>query len=148
MGAKRIGEGRGPSQRQLKAGEVIRRALADILMRGDVHDAALSRASITVSEVRCSPDLRQATVYVMPLAGAALPETLTALARSKGELRHELSKLVSLKFLPDLRFVADDSYDRMDETRRLLSEERVRRDVERKADEDEDDADGDGAGGG
>ncbi len=123
-------EGGGPSQRQLKVGETIRRALADILMRGEVHDPELSSASITVSEVRCSPDLRHATVYVMPLGGIAIPETLAGLARNKGELRRAVAKAVNLKYSPDLRFVLDESFDRMDETRRMLSEDRVRRDIE------------------
>ena len=126
----RFQDGAGPSQRQLKVGETIRRALADILMRGEVHDPELSGASITVSEVRCSPDLRQATAYVMPLGGVGLDETLAALARNKGELRRLVARAVKLKYAPDLRFVADESFDRMDETRRLLSQDRVRRDLE------------------
>lgn len=128
--ANRSFEGGGPSQRQLKVGETIRRALADILMRGDVHDPELSGVSITVSEVRCSPDLRQATVFVMPLGGVAVDETLAALGRNKGELRRAVTKAVNLKYSPDLRFMLDKSFDRMDETRRMLSQDRVRRDIE------------------
>ncbi len=136
MSGKRFNEGTGPSQRQLKVGETIRRALADILMRGDLHDADLAGASITVGEVRCSPDLRNATVFVMPLGGIAVDETLAALNRNKGELRHLMSRAVNLKYSPDLRFVEDNSFDRMDETRRLLSEDRVRRDLQSDGDDD------------
>ena len=123
-------DARGPSQRQLRVGELIRRALADVLMRGDIHDETIAAASITVGEVRVTPDLRQATVYVMPLGGAFSEEVLAALNRNKGELRRAVTRAVTLKYSPDLRFVRDDSYDRMDETRRMLAEDRVRRDVE------------------
>ena len=138
MGGKRFSGGAGPSQRQLKVGELIRRALSDVLTRGDVHDPDLSRSSITVSEVRASPDLRQALVFVMPLGGVAVDETLAALNRSKRELRHQVARAVKLKYSPDLRFVVDNSFDRMDETRRLLSEDRVRRDIEQPGPDAED----------
>jgi ribosome-binding factor A len=129
MGKKPIGGGDGPTQRQLKVGETVRRALADILLRGDLHDDALSRASITVSEVRISPDLRNATAFVLPLGGVNTKEVIKALQRNKGELRRALSKEISLKYAPDLSFQRDDSYDRMDEARRLLNTDRVRADV-------------------
>lgn len=129
MSRNRHHEGAGPSNRQLRVGELIRRALADVLMRGDIHDDVIARASITVGEVRASPDLRQATVFVMPLGGALADEVLDALHRNKGELRRAVTKAVKLKYSPDLRFVLDESYDRMDETRRLLSDDTVRRDL-------------------
>lgn len=138
------GSAHGPSQRQLKVGEELRRALADILLRGDLHDDALARASITVSEVRASPDLRNATVFVMPLGGVAVEETIKALKRNKGEIRRALAKEVRLKYSPDLSFVRDDSFDRMDETRRLLSEDRVRADVARDGDGPQEDGEEDG----
>ncbi len=136
-------EGRPPSQRQLKVGETLRRALADVLARGDVHDPELARFSITVSEARMSPDLRHATVFVMPLGGEGEAEALALLERNRGELRRAINRELRLKFSPDLRFQPDRSFDRMDETRRLLSEDRVRRDLE---DEDEDRDDDGGAG--
>ncbi len=122
-------DGSGPSQRQLRVGELIRRTLSDVLMRGDVHDPDLSGVSITVGEVRMSPDLRVATVFVLPLGGGNVDVIIKALARSAYELRRTVNKVVSLKFSPQLRFVADESFDRMDETRAMLSAERVRADL-------------------
>lgn len=111
-------------------GELIRRALSEILMRGDVHDPALSGVSITVSEVRTSPDLKVATAFVLPLGGANADEILAALKRARGEIRHQVTRIVDLKFSPELRFVLDETFDRMDETRRLLGDEKVRRDLD------------------
>ncbi|MCY4180624.1 MAG: 30S ribosome-binding factor RbfA [Litoreibacter sp.] len=122
--------GAGPSQRQLRVGELIRRTLADVLNRGDIHDPDLNRMSITVSEVRTSPDLKIATVFVLPLGGEKRKEAIEALARNKGELRRALSKEMTMKYSPDLRFLLDESFDRMDETSRLLRQENVRRDVD------------------
>ena len=120
----------GPSQRQLRVGEVIRRSLSDVLMRGDVHDDELASMSITVGEVRCSPDLKQATAFVLPLGGRDAEKALAALRRNKSELRRQAAKGLTLKFAPDLKFQIDETFDRMDDTRRMLSEDRVRRDVE------------------
>ncbi|MCJ8140718.1 30S ribosome-binding factor RbfA [Falsirhodobacter halotolerans] len=126
--------GPGPSQRQLRVGELIRRVLSDVLTRAEVHDPDLNATSITVGEVSVSPDLKIATVYVMPLGGAAMggdvQAAIAALARNKGELRHRVAKEMKLKYAPDLRFRADETFDRLDDTRRLFSDERVRRDVE------------------
>jgi ribosome-binding factor A len=124
-------QGRPPSQRQLKVGELVRRALSDVLVRGDVHDPELSRFSITVSEARMSPDLRQATVFVLPLGGEGEAEALEALERNKGELRRAVTREVKLKFSPDLRFVADRSFDRMDNARRMFDDPRVKADLDR-----------------
>jgi ribosome-binding factor A len=135
----------GPSQRQLRVGELIRRTLADVLARGDVHDPDLSRFSITVGEVRCSPDLKVAMVYVLPLGGRDADAALVALQRNKSELRRLTAKAMTLKFAPELRFMLDETFDKLDDTRRMFSEERVRRDVEKRADdprEADDDADG------
>ncbi|MEM9318624.1 MAG: 30S ribosome-binding factor RbfA [Pseudomonadota bacterium] len=123
-------EGPGPSQRQLRVGELIRRTLADVLARGDVHDPDLGVMSITVGEVRASPDLKVATVYVMPLGGAGQEEALAALNRNKVELRRAVTREMTLKYAPDLRFVLDETFDQMDATRRMLSNATVRRDVE------------------
>ncbi|WP_298915530.1 30S ribosome-binding factor RbfA [uncultured Roseobacter sp.] len=129
MGKNKFHDGPGPSQRQLRVGETIRRALADVLARGDVHDPDLNRMSITVGEVRTSPDLKIATAYVLPLGGDGRDEVIGLLARNKGELRRIVSKKLSLKFAPDLRFQLDETFDRMDETREMLSRAEVRRDT-------------------
>ena len=129
MAKNRFHEGDGPSQRQLRVGELIRRSLSEVLSRGDVHDPDLNRLSITVGEVRTSPDLKVATAYVLPLGGQGRDEVLKLLARNKGELRHAVSKKLALKFAPDLRFQIDETFDRMDETRRILNQESVRRDT-------------------
>ncbi len=130
MAKENLHQGKGPTQRQLRVGELIRRALADALMRGDIHDEELAHVSVTVGEVRTSPDLRHATVFVLPLGGVNTDAVITALNRNKSELRRVVNKAVSLKYSPDLRFVADTSFDQMDETRRLLADEKVRRDLD------------------
>lgn len=130
MGKNKFHDGAGPSQRQLRVGETIRRALSEVLARGDVHDPELNRLSITVGEVRTSPDLKIATAYVLPLGGEGQDGVIELLARNKGELRRQVSKKLTLKFAPDLRFRLDQTFDQMDETRRMLSEDRVRRDAE------------------
>ena len=128
--------GKAPSQRQLRVGELIRRTLSDILMRGEIHDPDLNRMSITVGEVRMTPDLRVATAFVLPLGGGDREAALEAMRRNRHELRRAVNKALTLKFSPELRFVIDESFDRMDETRRLLNQDTVRRDVEQD-DEDE-----------
>ncbi|MDO5368723.1 30S ribosome-binding factor RbfA [Paracoccus sp. (in: a-proteobacteria)] len=137
MASNRFNHGPGPSQRQLRVGELIRRTLSDVLLRGDVHDPDLNRHSITVGEVRTSPDLKVATAYVLPLGGHGAEEALAALRRNTRELRHLVAKDMTLKYAPDLRFVLDETFDRMDDTRRLFADERVRRDVEGDEDWDE-----------
>lgn len=129
MASNRFPHGSGPSQRQLRVGELIRRTLSDVLLRGDVHDPDLNRHSITVGEVRTSPDLKVATAYVLPLGGQGAEEALAALRRNAGELRHYVAREMTLKYAPQLRFVLDETFDRMDDTRRLFEDERVRRDV-------------------
>ena len=130
MAKNRHTEGAGPSQRQLRVGELIRRTLSSVLARGDVHDPELNAMSITVGEVRTSPDLKIATVYVMPLGGGGREDAIQALKRNRGELRRLIMREMTLKFAPDLRFVIDESFDRMDETRALFQREDVRRDIE------------------
>ena len=130
MASNRFNTGPGPSQRQLRVGELIRRTLSDVLLRGDVHDPDLNRHSITVGEVRTSPDLKVATAYVLPLGGHGAEEALAALRRNTRELRHLVAKEMTLKYAPQLKFHLDETFDRMDDTRRLFADERVRRDVE------------------
>ena len=128
--ARNLHTGGGPSQRQLRVGELIRRTLADLLNRGEIHDPDLNRMSITVGEVRASPDLKVATAYVMPLGGEGRAAALEALNRNRAELRRAVSRSLTLKFSPELRFVIDESFDRMDETRRLLGRDDVQRDLD------------------
>ena len=122
--------GRGPSQRQLRLGELIRRRLAEVLARGEVHDPDLVGMSITVGEVRLSPDLKVATAYVMPLGGAGVDIAIAALSRHRGDLRRMIGTALATKFTPDLRFRPDETFDRIDATRRMFADPVVRRDVE------------------
>jgi ribosome-binding factor A len=121
---------KGPSQRALRAGELIRHALAEILARGEVHDPVIETHLITVPEVRMSPDLRLATVYVMPLGGTDEKDVLAALDRNKRYLRGEVAHRVNLKFAPDLRFRIDERFDEAERIERLLRSPQVRRDVD------------------
>jgi len=130
MAKHRFSDHSGPSQRQLRVGELIRRTLSDALARGDVHDPDLNRMSITVGEVRTSPDLKIATAFVLPLGGRDADAAIEALARNKGELRRMIGKTTNLKFTPDLRFRIDETFDRIDETRRMFSEDHVRQDLD------------------
>lgn len=129
MASRRFENNHTPSQRQLRVGELIRRTLSDLIMRGEVHDPDLSDISLTVSEVRVSPDLRIATAFVLPLGGKGKTRAIDALKRNKGELRRRIGRAAGLKHAPDLRFLIDESFDRMDETRALLSRDEVRRDL-------------------
>jgi ribosome-binding factor A len=130
MAKNKFHDGPGPSQRQLRVGELIRRTLSEVLMRGDIHDPDLNRISVTVGEVRTSSDLKIATAYVMPLGGEGQDDLIALLARNKHELRRMIGKKVGLKYAPDLRFRLDETFDQMDETRRLFDQDTVRRDVE------------------
>lgn len=128
--AKRTSEGRAPSQRQLRVGELIRRRLSELLQRGEIHHPDLSRMSITVGEVRMSPDLRVATAYILPLGGDNKELALQAVRESRHEIRREVSKALSIKFAPEVRFEIDDTFDRMDATRAMLAEPHVRQDLD------------------
>lgn len=122
-----------PSQRQLRAGEIIRHALADIIGREDFRDPDLSGVIVTVGEVRCSPDLRHANVFVAPLGDGSdegRARLAAALTRARGFLRTRLGREIRMKFTPELHFIADESYDQGLAIDRLLSDPRVRRDVE------------------
>jgi ribosome-binding factor A len=125
----------GPSQRQLRAGELVRHALAEILARGEVHDPVIAGHMITVPEVRMSPDLRQATIYVMPLGGRDEKEVLAALDRNRRYLRGEIARRVNLKFAPDIRFRLDERFDEAERIEKLLRTPAVRRDLDRSGDD-------------
>lgn len=124
-----------PTQRQLRVGEVIRRTLSIALSRGESHDPELDALLLTVGEVRTSPDLRLATVLVHPLGGRHQDAVLEVLERNKQTLRRIVGRKTGLKFTPELRFRIDGIYDQLDETRRLLSQRRVSRDLEGSGDE-------------
>lgn len=130
MAKNRFHTGSGPSQRQLRVGELIRRTLSDVLARGDLHDPELGRMSITVGEVTTSPDLKVATAYILPLGGQGQDEALSALRRNRHEIRRLVSRNLTLKFAPEIRFQIDETFDRMDETRRLFAQDDVRRDLD------------------
>ena len=120
----------GPRQRQLRAGELVRHALADILRLGELHDETFDQTAVTVTEVRLSPDLRHAICFVIPLGGAHAGEMVEALNRHARFLRGRLGREIDMKFTPDLKFVHDESFEvgaRMDA---LLNSPAVRRDVE------------------
>ena len=120
---------RGPTQRQLRVGELIRRTLSEVLARGALHDEELDATPITVGEVRASPDLKVATAYVLPLGGANREGILLALRRNKAEIRHQVGRGLTLRHVPDLRFEIDETYDRIDATRALFAHESVKRDL-------------------
>jgi ribosome-binding factor A len=121
-----------PSQRALRVGELVRHALAEMLTRGDVHDPVLEGRLITVPEVRMSPDLRLATIYVMPLGGKDESEVIAALDRNKRYLRGEIAHRVNLKFAPDIRFRIDERFDEAERIEKLLRTPEVQRDLEDK----------------
>ena len=132
MAKSKFYNGPGPSQRQLRVGELIRRTLSEVLARGDIHDPDLNRVSVTVGEVSASPDLKVATAYDCPLGGQGGDNLSALLAKNKSEIRRAISKELTLKFTPDLRFRLDETFDRMDETRRLFSQDAVRQDLDDK----------------
>src|SRR5438874_9819650 len=119
----------GGSQRQLRVGEQVRHAMAEILAQGNVHDADLEGRIITVPEVRMSPDLKIATVYVMPLGGRDTEIVIAALERNKKFLRGEIAHRVNLKFAPELRFRVDERFDEAERIEKLLRTPAVQRDL-------------------
>lgn len=121
----------GPSQRMLRVGELIRHRLAEMLSRAEIHDDVLASHVITVPEVRMSPDLKLATVYVMPLGGEDRDAVLAALDRNRRFIRAELAHAVNLKFAPDVRFRFDETFDEMRRIDAALHDPKVRRDVEK-----------------
>ena len=131
--------GKPPSQRQLRVGEEIRHALVRILGSGRLRDPDIADVSVTVTEVRVSPDLRAATAYVTPFAGGDAGKVVAALQRAAGFLQRELSTEIELRVLPKLSFAADTSFQRADAIERLLSDPKVARDLAAGEKPDEDD---------
>jgi ribosome-binding factor A len=121
----------GGSQRQLRVGELVRHALADLLMRGEVHDPVIEGHLITIPEVRMTADLRLATVYVMPLAGRDTDDVIAAFERNKKFLRGEVAHQINLKFAPDLRFRVDDRFEEAARIDKLLRSPEVKRDIDK-----------------
>jgi ribosome-binding factor A len=119
----------GGSQRQLRVGELVRHAIAEILSQGSVHDPELEGHIITVPEVRMSPDLKLATIYVMPLGGRDIDVVIAALERNKKFLRGEIAHRVNLKFAPDVRFRGDDRFEEAERIEKLLRSPAVQRDL-------------------
>ncbi len=121
---------RQPSQRQLRVGEELRHALARILERGEIRDADVAGRGVTVTEVSVSPDLRQATVFVVPLGGGEAGPLLAGLTRVRPFLRRRLAQEVRLRVVPELSFEADTSFDRAERIDQLLRSPSVRRDLD------------------
>jgi ribosome-binding factor A len=125
----------GPTQRMLRVGELVRHALAELFARGDIEDEALDGVTVTVPEVRMSPDLKLATAYVMPLGGVHAPEVVTALNRHARFVRGRVAPTLDLKFAPEIRFLVDDTFETFGKIDALLKSDRVQRDLK---DDDED----------
>ena len=119
----------GPNQRQLRIGELIRHALADLLARGDIHDEVLAKHVITVPEVRLSTDLKLATCFIMPLGGGDVKPVLKALNDHKRYIRGEIAHRVNLKFAPDIRFLQDESFAEAERVDAILYSDKVRQDI-------------------
>ena len=127
----------GPSQRQLRVGEMLRHALADILRQNDIRDPALEGVSVTITQVKPSPDMRYATVYCEPLGGENAREVIAALNRHKGFLRGEMGHRIATKFTPDLRFVEDQSFAEAQKIENILKSPEVQRDLHAEHGEEE-----------
>jgi ribosome-binding factor A len=119
-----------PSQRMLRVAELIRHAMADLLTRGTINDPVLEGHVVTVPRVKMSPDLKLASVYVMPLGGKAATEVIAALDRHKKYLRTEIAQRINLKFAPEIRFKIDESFDNVSKIDALLNSDKVKQDLQ------------------
>ncbi len=119
----------GPSQRQLRVGEALRHALAEVLGRNEIRDPHLDGGAVTITQVKPSPDMRYATVYCEPLGGQNAKEIIAALNRHKGFLRGEMGHRLTMKFTPDLRFVEDESFAEALKIETILRSPEVQRDL-------------------
>lgn len=131
MSRRKTNSAKGPTQRQLRVGELIRHKLAEMLARGEIYDDVLASHVVTISEVRMSPDLRLATAYVMPLGGKDTKIVLEALTRNSKFIRGEISHAVDLRVAPEVRFREDETFDEVSRIDQLLFSDKVRRDVEK-----------------
>ncbi len=127
MKHRRSGEA---SQRQLRVGELIRHALAELLQRGDIHDPGFDGATVTISEVRLTPDLKTATAFFMPLGGREVDGIAAAFERNRGVIRREVARRVNLRYAPDITFRPDPSFDEGDRIDALLRSPSVARDLD------------------
>ena len=125
----------GGSQRQLRVGELVRHAIAEMLTRGDIHDPVIEGHLITVPEVRMSPDLRLATIYVMPMGGRDADTVVAAFDKHKKYLRAEIAHRINLKFAPDIRFRVDERFEEAERIERLLRSPEVKRGLDHGDDE-------------
>ena len=130
----------GPSQRQLRVGELLRHSLSDILTRGDIRDPDLEGISVTVTQVKPSGDMRHATVFVEPLGGKNAKAIVQALNRHRGFIRGQMGRTIAMKFTPDLRFVEDESFAEAEKIERLLKSDVVQRDLNAEDAEDSDES--------
>ncbi len=126
---RRVETPEGRSVRLLRVGEQVRHALSAILMRGDVHDETLQSHLVSITEVRMSPDLRHATVFVKPLLGSNETEVLAALKKHVRYLKGEVARRVNTRYAADLKFVADESFDESSHIDRLLRSKKVAQDL-------------------
>jgi ribosome-binding factor A len=131
MSRKKSNQSRGPTQRQLRVGELVRHKLAEMLARGEIYDDVLASHVVTITEVRMAPDLRLATAYVMPLGGKDTEIVLVALNRNSKFIRGEIAQAVDLRVAPEVRFREDETFEEVTRIDRLLHSDRVRRDVEK-----------------
>jgi ribosome-binding factor A len=131
MSRRKSHQAKGPTQRQLRVGELIRHKLAEMLSRGEIYDDVLASHVTTISEVRMSPDLRLATAYVMPLGGKDTDVVIAALNRNSKFIRGEIAHAVDLRVAPEVRFREDETFDEVTRIDQLLHSEKVRRDVEK-----------------
>ena len=127
----------GGSQRQLRVGELVRHAMAELLARGEVHDPVIEGHLITVPEVRMTADLRLATIYIMPLAGRDTDKVVAAFERNKKFIRGEIAHAVNLKFAPDIRFHIDNRFEEAERIDKLLRSPEVKRDLDDEGEDDE-----------
>lgn len=131
MAKRKSHQGKGPSQRQLRVGELVRHKLAEMLVRGEIHDDLLASHTVTISEVRMSPDLKLATAYVMPLGGKNTKAVIEALGRHGRFIRGEVARTLDLRSAPEVRFREDETFDEVRRIDELLHSDKVRRDIEK-----------------
>ncbi len=132
MTRKKTASGKAPTQRMLRIGELIRHRIAELLVRGDIHDEVIAGHIITIPEVRLSHDLKLATVYVMPMGGEDLKPVIAALEKNKKYIRTEVAHALNLRYAPDLRFRQDATFEEASRIDRLLDSPHVRQDIEKK----------------
>ena len=132
MTRKKTSSAKAPTQRMLRIGELIRHRIAELLVRGDIHDDVIASHSITIPEVRISPDMKLATIYVMPLGGDDMKPVIAALERNKKYIRAQVAQTLNLRYAPDLRFREDQTFEESTRIDRLLDSPHVRQDIEKK----------------